>query len=83
MEKKLTSGTDREYTIGAEQLGVPVALLEDQVPFAKLICWLTTICNSTPKGPDALFWPLQVLDVHGTQTNIWTNTYTHKIKISK
>jgi hypothetical protein len=30
---------------------------------------LTTICNSSSRKSDALFWPLQVLHVHGAQTH--------------
>lgn len=60
---------------------------QPQVPVPTL--WLMTLCNSSPGGPDTLFWPLSIPSmpvVHGhtcqqdatthKQTNEQTDKYT-------
>lgn len=38
-----------------------------QIPFPAPIGWVTIICNSHPRGSDALFWSLWALQEHSTQ----------------
>lgn len=49
-------------------LGDLAALPEDSGQVLAPTWWLTTICDSISRGPDALLWPLQALHVHGAQT---------------
>jgi hypothetical protein len=52
-----------------------VAFLEDVGSILCTLLWLTTICNSSSKGSDALFWSLQALHAYGA--NIYGQAKHH------
>lgn len=57
------------------------ALPKDMGPIPSTQWQLTTICNSSSRGSDALFRPLQVLPVHDAQAHA-NRTHVHTIYAS-
>ena len=55
-------------------------LQRTSVQFPVPIRGLTTVCNSSPRGSDALFWPLQALHTCQTQTYLQANITYNKSK---
>ena len=54
-------------------------LPEDWVQFPAPMWQHTTICNSSSRGCDTLFWPLRALHARGAQTFMQANTHTYRI----
>lgn len=52
--------------------------------FPELTCWLKSICNSSFKDSNTLFWPSCVSDTQMAHIHIrQTNTHMHKVKTNK
>ena len=62
----------------ARQLGALTVLLEDLGWIPGTSQKLTTVCNSSSRGSDALFWPPWALHTCGAQTYIQAGkTFIH------
>ena len=55
------------------------ALAEDPGSIPSFVWWLTTICKSSFRESDVLFWPLKTPGTHVVRVR--ENSHTHKIKI--
>jgi hypothetical protein len=59
-------------------------LQRTKVQFPVPTLWLTTMCNSSPKGSNTLFWPWWALEKCGAETytqatHTHTHTHTHTV----
>ena len=54
---KITLGLDRQ--VGGSMVKSTGCSSKSQDQFSASTWWLTTVCNSSPRGFDALYWPLQ------------------------
>lgn len=44
--------------------------------------WLTIVCNTSPRGSDAAFWPLQTPGTHVAHRHTYKqNTHAHEVKM--
>lgn len=63
--------------------GEMVLFQRSQVQYPVPTVQLTTVCNSSPRGADVLFWNLWVLHACDVQIYIQPNFYKREIKINK
>ena len=64
IEKLKTQKKKKEKKKNQKQLRAPVAIAEDLGSVPNITGYLTTISNSSPKRPNALFWCLWAPGTH-------------------